>query len=119
MNLNEFRTEMALYRQAVEIEAESFKDSYIALDRLRSLYKKFDADERLMADQVLGEWVLSEQEKIRFEALVLIDDFKIVTTTPALRKLTDRLELSTQPGAPYELKKVNRIIESINSGILP
>jgi hypothetical protein len=113
MRLDEFRLEMESYRQAVEVEAKSFKDSYIAIDRLRALYKKFDADESLMADQVLGEWVLSEQEKIRFEAMVLIDDFKIITATPALLKLADRLALMTTPGAPYELEKVNRIIEDL------
>ena len=115
MRLDEFRLEMESYRQAVDSEAKSFKDPYIALNGLRTLYKKFDEDERLMADQVLGEWVLSEDEGLRFDALVLIDDFNIVTAIPILQRLTNRLSLGITPSAPYELKKVNRIIEKINN----
>ncbi|MGD0182849.1 MAG: hypothetical protein ABSC15_23810 [Terriglobales bacterium] len=64
-----------------------------------------------MADQVLDEWVLSEDENVRFDALALIHDLKIATAMPSLRALATRLTSSTVPSAPYELKKVNRLIE--------
>jgi len=63
-----------------------------------------------MADQVLAEWVLAEDEKVRFDALALIADFKIGSAVPALRTLARRLAWSPAPGAPYELKKVDRIL---------
>ncbi len=44
-----------------------------------------------MADQVLAEWALSEDEKVRFDGLALIDDFPIATAIPALQKLAKRL----------------------------
>ena len=113
MRLAEFRLRMESYRREVDEEAMSLKDSYLALDRLHALYQKFDAEERAMANQVLAEWALSEDEKVRFDALALIDDFKIATAIPALEKLAERLATSGTPGAPYELQKLRRIMGSL------
>ncbi len=114
MKLDEFRCQMESYRHAADEEAASLKDSYLALDRLHSLYRKFDVEERTMADQVLSEWALSEDEKVRFDALALIDDLKIANAIPALRMLASRLASSNAPGAPYELKKVNRVVGNLS-----
>ncbi|MFT4047979.1 MAG: hypothetical protein QM661_14990 [Solimonas sp.] len=113
MKLNEFRLRMEAYRQDADREAMVMKDSHLALERLHAMYKKFDSEERKMADQVIAEWVLSKDEKLRFDALVLIDDFKISGTVSALRDLAKRLPLSSTPGAPYELRKVNRILDGL------
>jgi cysteinyl-tRNA synthetase len=110
MNLEEFRKEMEAYRRAVDKEAVSLKESYQALERLHSLYDRFDAEERQLADQVLADWVLDDDEAVRFDALALITDFRIKTAEQALQKLASRLATSARPGAPYELKKVNRIL---------
>ena len=115
MKLKEFRRHMESYRRASDEEAASLKDSYVALDRLHSLYRKFDADERTMADQVLAEWALSEDENLRFDALALIEDFKIAGVVPTLQLLAIRLTSSSAPGAPYELKKVHRIIRNLTN----
>ncbi|HVX91533.1 MAG TPA: hypothetical protein VHC20_08060 [Candidatus Paceibacterota bacterium] len=114
MKLDEFRNQMEAYRSSVDQEAKSLKDSYLALDRLHNLYRKFDGEERAMADQVLTEWVLSEDENVRFDALALIDDFKIAHAMPALKTLTARLASSKAPGAPYELQKVDRILRDLS-----
>lgn len=113
MTLEQFRREMEQYRRVVDEEAEANKDSYLALDRLHALYRKFDPQERAMADQILAEWALHSDEKIRFDALALIDDFKVQTAIPALHELAGRLASSDEPGAPYELRKVNRLIDEL------
>ena len=113
MTLDKFRIEMASYRLSADGEAELLKNPYVTLERLHSLYRKCDDAERLMADQVLSEWALSEDEGIRFDALALIDDLKIQTAVPALHKLATRLALSATPSAPYELKKIHRIIAGL------
>jgi hypothetical protein len=41
--------------------------------------------------QVLAEWALSDDEATRFDALALIEDFKLAAALPALRKLAVRL----------------------------
>jgi hypothetical protein len=115
MKLDDFREEMMLYRQTADSEARSLKDPYVVLDRLHQLYVKFDGHEREMANNILSEWVLSEDAGLRFDAQALIDDFHIATAIPALQSLATRLSKDTAPGAPYELKKVNRIVERLNS----
>lgn len=107
------RRRLAEYRQIVDTEARERRDSYFALEKLRSLYLKLDVDEREAADLVISEWVESDDEGVRFDALVLIDDFKIGKARPALRALMDRLASSSSPGAPYEREKVERIAASL------
>jgi hypothetical protein len=113
MTLDGFRLRMRSYRQSADDESKSLKDPHIALERLRALYVKFDAAERDMADRVLGEWALSDEEGVRFDALALIDDLKIGIAMPALKEIALRLMSSTAPSAPYELKKVYRIMERL------
>jgi hypothetical protein len=115
MKLKDFRREMASYRLAADQEGESFKDPYVTLEHLRTLYKKFDSAEKQMADQVFAEWALSEDEAIRFDALTLIDDFEIGAAVPALRELATRLTSSSASSAPYGLKKIQRIITQLES----
>ena len=50
MTLAEFSIEMDAYRQAVDREGKLLKDPYVALERLRALYEKFDDTERRMAE---------------------------------------------------------------------
>ena len=68
-----------------------------------------------MADQVLAEWALSDDEALRFDALALIDDFKIANEIPVLQKLANRLASSSAPGALYELQKVDRILKDLGN----
>ncbi|SRR6266540_49947 len=113
MTLDEFRKEMWAYRQAADKDANALKESNLAWQWLRDLYRKFDDEERKMADQVLKEWILSDDENVRYDALVLIGDFKIMSAIPALQELVIRLTRSKVPGAPYELQKVERILKDI------
>jgi hypothetical protein len=115
MSMDEFRTHMREYREDAQREAEEQKDSYLVLDRLHSLYKKFDANERAMADQVLCEWVLSDDPSIRFDAMVLINDLKIAQSVQVLKELAKRLASSRAPSAPYEISWINRIIDALSN----
>lgn len=77
MTLAEFRREMDQYWGSVDNEALEMKDSYLALDRLHSLYRRLDDAERALADQVLSEWVLSDTEAKRFDAMAVIGEFRV------------------------------------------
>jgi hypothetical protein len=114
MNIDEIRKEMWAYRQSADRDANALKESNLAWEWLRDLYRKFDAEERKLADQVLAEWALSDDENVRYDALVLIGDFKIVSALPALRDLAARLRLSKTPGAPYELRKVDSVVRELS-----
>lgn len=110
MKLEDMRGYMESVRRAAESEAELLKDSQLVLDRLRSVYGELDGEDRLRADQVIGEWLLSDDQGYRFDALVLVDSFRIKGTMPALMQLIQKLATVATPGAPYELKTVRRII---------
>ena len=71
-----------------------------------------------MANDVLGEWALSEDEGLRFDALALIYDFRVCTAMTALDNLAAHLSSSTSPGAPYEVEKVQKIIARLNDSNL-
>ena len=90
-----------------------FKDPQYAVDQLCDLYGRFDAGERLMADRVIDEWALSDDEGVRYDAQALIRRYSIVRAAEVLRKLAIRLESTMSPGAPFELKKVNQILVSL------
>jgi hypothetical protein len=113
MNLDEFRREMETYRRGADEEATRCKESFLVEKQLLQLYGRFDEQERLMAHQVFAEWALSRDEATRFDALVMIRRFKIVTALPALRQLAERLRMERSPGAPFELDKVERLIIAI------
>jgi hypothetical protein len=114
MSLDEFREKMWEYRQAADRDASALKESNLAWDWLRDLYRRFDSDERRLADQVLEEWVLSEDENLRYDALILIGDFKIIAAASALQTLAACLARSAAAGARYELQKVHRVIQDLS-----
>jgi hypothetical protein len=116
MTLDEFRQEMAAFRQDVVREGHEYKDPYIPGKRLRTLYRKFDAEERAMADQVLAEWVLSDDENVRHDGRTLIEEFEIRPALPALEELAARLAAIGTPRACNELEMVDRTIRELTGG---
>lgn len=97
MSSEEFRQAMYKYWDEINKEGKAFKDPYIRLDRLRSLLKKLDADERNLANEVLAEWLLSDNAGRRYDANVLIRELNITTALPALEELIRRLSKSAVP----------------------
>lgn len=115
MMLDELQRQMESYRRAADDEGAALKDSYLVLERLYALYGRFDEHERALAAQVLEAWVQSDDENLRFDALALIDHFHVDAAIPAMQKMAERLATSSSPGAPYELKKIGRIIQKVGS----
>ena len=111
----EFRESMESFRRRADIEAAAQRDPQLALDQMQELYAKFDASERVMANRVLVEWCFSADDGKRFDALAIIDEFRVSDAAHALHELANRLGKSNEPGAPYELQKVHRIANSLNS----
>jgi hypothetical protein len=113
MNLDNFRNRMQIFRQTVDQEARELKEPYLALEKLELFYRSLSPLERQEADQVISEWVLSNDEALRFDALALIDIHRIKGAASSLSRLGERLAVSTFPGAPYELLKVRRILNEL------
>jgi hypothetical protein len=116
MRIEGFRAQLQAFRTKVDEEADAFKDSYLALEKLYARYRGFSKEDRAMADEVIAEWVLSDDESLRFDALALVREFRIVRAKHPLERLEGRLRSSVAPGAPFELKKVVSILSELNNG---
>jgi hypothetical protein len=114
MTLHEFRDKVDRFWASADREAREQKDSYLALDRLHSVYRRLDAGERELADQVLAEWLLSDDEARRFDAIALIREFGIVAAVPNLRRLSKKLMQNKDPGAPFEREKVEDLLAELS-----
>lgn len=97
-------------RDQLDADASEAKDSQSAVIELSRRYGNLSPDEKVEVDNLLAEWVLSDDGRLRFDALALIRDHSIRSSLPSLRTLQDRLERATEPSAPYEWAKVNRLI---------
>jgi hypothetical protein len=86
------------------------KDSFSALDRLKGWYQRLDDRDRAQANRVIADWLLSETEAKRFDAVALVRGFRITEAVPALRELSQRLALQSTPGAPFEREKVDTLL---------
>lgn len=64
-------------------------------------------------NKILIEELSSPNEAARFDALAIIGEFRVPAALPALRLLSARLQHESSPGAPFEVAKVNRIIDRL------
>lgn len=115
MKIADVRFELEECRRRADQEARALRDPSFTLDRLHSLYRQLDNEQQALADRVLADWVVSDDETVRFDGLALVEDFSVVLALPALRALASRLGTSTAVSAPYELIKVNRVIDSLTA----
>jgi hypothetical protein len=99
---------LSIHRHAVES-----KESQAALEQLSRAYSELRPDERAVADEWMAENATSTNESRRYDAIALIREFRIVSASPSLRDLAASLEISTEPGAPFELRKVQATLEEL------
>lgn len=115
MNIDILREKMLNTRRVAEQEAKYNKDPYTVIETLCSLYRGLDDSVRADADRVIIEWVLSQDEGVRFDAIFLIEQFSIIDAVSVLKKLASDLEKSKSPSAPYEVKKIARVLGELET----
>lgn len=77
------------------------------------MYAGLDQDDRAVVDQVLSDWIVSEDPRRRFDAESLVDHFAIRAVLPAVRSARDALRNATGPSAPFDRAKIERIIRKL------
>jgi hypothetical protein len=115
MKENSFRMQMENFRNAAVSEGNYLRYPYIVLERLHQLYESFDNEQRAAADRVFAEWLLSDDESKRFDAIALIRAFDVKSAVPQLEELRDVLAPRTDPGAPFEREKVTDLIGTLTT----
>jgi hypothetical protein len=94
----------------LDAEAQAAKFSHEALLRLTEFYRRLDQEDRRVVDEVLASWVLEGDERRRFDALALIDEFEIRSALPALQGHLARLADAVGPSVPTDRAKLERMI---------
>jgi hypothetical protein len=81
----------------------------------KAWYRALDPTERSLADQVLGEWVLNGTSGQQFDALAIVQEFRIRSAEPALHQLAAKLDHPPGPEAKYLGKKVQGVIDALKA----
>jgi len=98
-------------------EAIKNKESQKALFDLITLYKGFSDEEITTANEVIFEWVLSEDVAKRYDGLALINEFLLVDAISVLNDLSNKLREENEPSSKYEITKITRIMKKLNGKI--
>ena len=114
MTPDDMRTWWRGLRDRIDRDFRESKQATESIIEMSRQYRMLEPDERDVVDQVIGEWLLSEDEGLRFDALALIAEQRIRSAVPALQQLAEKLRGETRPGAPYELAKVHRTITALS-----
>jgi hypothetical protein len=112
------RDAWASFRAEVDRAHRDAKDSQGALEALADKYRLLDDDARPVIDRLLIDWLLSDDETVRFDSVALIRQFQIQAAVPALEDLAARLASDPGPGAPFEIAKISRLIAALERGQL-
>jgi hypothetical protein len=103
-----------MWRDTVRRFTEA-RDAQGAVLELCRQYEMLSPGERAEIDGLLAESLGSSDEDVRFDALALIGEYRIASAVPQLRSLASRLLAETRPGAPFELAKVQRLLDRLSS----
>ena len=77
VEFQEFRSELAEYREMMQSRATAYKDSQYTLEKLYELYAGLGNHARAMAETVISEWLESDDEGLRFDARALLREFNV------------------------------------------
>jgi hypothetical protein len=91
------------------------KASQGVLIALVNLYNGLDPEEKKKADTVFAEWLGSDNERKQFDSMAMIERYKISSAINSLKGLRTKLLQRSDPGAPFDLKKVERILDKLES----
>jgi len=116
MTYDEFREKLEAWWLATDAREVARKNSQGALLALMDFYEALEPDERALADQVFAEWIGSGNDRKRFDALAMVDRFRILAASAQLRIAEAEIATRQDHEAPYELAKVRRVLDRLTNG---
>lgn len=96
--------------------ASETKDEVEATEALSMLYDELPARERRVVDQLLADWVLSPDQRKRYDALALARRHHIDAAVPAMQKLLAEVEEADTVEGPYLAAQLRRLLKSMRAG---
>jgi hypothetical protein len=115
--LQTLRREWANHWHLVHDETDSrdYQQNILRAKRMGAPYEKFDAEERRLADEILSEWLLSDDNRVRSITRWVVEDCRMVAVRPALHKLAQRLAAVATPAARSEREEVQRVLAKLSA----
>ncbi len=115
MTMTNTRSEWFKTYQQLTTEAEYLRNSQMVAFGLLDAYDKLAPEDKLEIHEILAEWFVSDDNKLRYSAGFLTSQRQIVEMIPAVEKAVEWIGKPSGPEAKYELQKLNRIRDELKA----
>ena len=92
------------------------REPYPILTRMKRVFESASESDRIALNQVIREWLLSDDPAEPFDAAWLTDELLLDANLDLVRKLRDEAESRNDPAAPYDWSKFNEIAGRLTPG---
>lgn len=113
MEIDPVLTDWIETRRRLSVESMASRDSQAVSFGLLSKYDQLKPDERETIFPLLSEWLLSEDECLRYDAVFIISQRKIRELTPGILKALSKWSQKDGPESRYETLKLKRIVDEL------
>lgn len=110
MNDEELKMKWLDARECLCAEADAFRDSQAVSFGLLEAYDALTSDERIVIHSILAEWMLSDDNRLRYDAEFITSQRCIRSLKSAVEQALAKSESKSGPEAYYEAKKLRRIL---------
>jgi hypothetical protein len=107
------------YRASLTTQGDEMRDPYWALRRLEDVYRNSEGSEREALNEAICRWLDSDEQGKWYDAVWLIDEFKITEAVPALERLLRRLEKRSGPAAADDEEWIQGALERLKRSQRP
>lgn len=95
-------------------QASAFRDSQSVSFGLLDAYDKLSMSEKECVHEILGDWFVSEDNRLRYDAGFLTSERHIVDMKPAINRAIEQAERRSGPEATHEVRKLKRILAELS-----
>jgi hypothetical protein len=112
--MNDFKEYWIAQRNHFVVIAEDTKDSQSVSFNLLDIYDRLTDEEKLAANDILAEWLISDDNTLRYDAGFIISQRSIKALKGALKKAIIISRARTGPEAVDEVENFERILKELN-----
>ena len=95
-------------------EAEAMRDSQSVSFALLDLYDTLSSEEKSAVHSILAEWLVSEDNTLRYDAAFLTSQRSIREMRPFVEEAIGKCHDRVGPQAKYEGQKLQRIMDELS-----
>lgn len=102
-------------RNALAENAEAMRNSQTVSFGLLEAYDRLIDDERVVVHDILTEWLISDDNALRYDAGFLISQRRIKSLKGAIEQAIMVAQNRQGPEAKFEIKKLKRILVELSN----